>query len=151
VPLTTVDLIAASDSIMVASAEPATVVQGQGEVGGSPEGVVQGGVPSGVGGQHPIPNNGETPPRLAQVAVSKYNVEQFLDTLWYVEWCESRHQYEECKVGSSGELGPFQFMPSTWATTPFAAADPCNRTVAWEAAAWFVSVGRQWEWSCWPR
>ena len=50
----------------------------------------------------------------------------------------------------SGATGTFQFMPSTWASTPQARAgmsitDP---NASAQAAAWMYSQGRQSEWSC---
>jgi hypothetical protein len=108
------------------------------------------------------------PPIYATEAVRRYGVEWALGSLWATEGCESHHLasgsrscdptgYCWCEVGDSrhvggsGELGSFQFMPSTWATTPFADQDPCDSVTAWNAAARFVSVGRQYEWTCWPR
>lgn len=62
--------------------------------------------------------------------------------------CESRGR--DSVVGSAGELGRYQFLRSTWATTPYAQHDPRDAEMATLAAAWMVSVGRQHEFSCWP-
>ena len=91
------------------------------------------------------------PGRIADLAVEAYDVAWARDILEAVEMCESSRQVQPCKVGNAGELGPFQFMPSTWATMPYALGDPCDRVTAWHAAAWFVSVGRWGEWTCWGR
>ena len=91
------------------------------------------------------------PGRIADLAVEAYGVQWARDILEAVEMCESSRQVQPCKVGLADEEGPFQFMPSTWATTPYALGDPCDRVTAWHAAAWFVSVGRWGEWTCWGR
>lgn len=44
--------------------------------------------------------------------------------------------------------GLFQFIPSTWASTPFAAFDIYNGWVNALAAGWMWSVGRRGEWAC---
>jgi hypothetical protein len=50
--------------------------------------------------------------------------------------------------GSSNASGLFQFMPSTWATTPYAGEDIFNPVANAEAAAWMWANGRRGEWSC---
>ena len=49
---------------------------------------------------------------------------------------------------SSGASGLFQFLPSTWATTPFAGASIFDPSASANAAAWMWSVGRRGEWVC---
>jgi uncharacterized protein YraI len=49
---------------------------------------------------------------------------------------------------SSGASGLFQFMPGTWATTPYADQDIFDPTANANAAAWMWSVGRRNEWTC---
>ena len=44
--------------------------------------------------------------------------------------------------------GLFQFLPSTWATTPYAERDIFDPEVNAYAAAWMWSVGRRNEWAC---
>ena len=44
--------------------------------------------------------------------------------------------------------GLFQFLPSTWATTPYADRDIFDPEVNAYAAAWMWSVGRRNEWAC---
>lgn len=51
-------------------------------------------------------------------------------------------------VGAFGELGIFQFMPSTWETTPYADMDPTDPWAAANATGWMWSVGRRGEWVC---
>jgi hypothetical protein len=50
--------------------------------------------------------------------------------------------------GSSGASGLFQFMPGTWATTPYAGHDIFDPVANAEAAAWMWANGRRGEWSC---
>lgn len=49
---------------------------------------------------------------------------------------------------ASGVSGLFQFLPSTWATTPYANQDIFDPVANAEAAAWMWSVGRRNEWHC---
>ena len=49
---------------------------------------------------------------------------------------------------SSGASGLFQFMPGTWATTPYADQDIFNARANAFAAGWMWSVGRRNEWTC---
>lgn len=50
----------------------------------------------------------------------------------------------------SGATGLFQFMPSTWASTPQGQAgmSPTDPNASAQAAAWMYSQGRQSAWSC---
>ncbi len=50
--------------------------------------------------------------------------------------------------GSSNASGLFQFLPSTWATTPYAGADIFDPVANAEAAAWMWANGRRGEWVC---
>jgi hypothetical protein len=62
-------------------------------------------------------------------------------------WCESRMNPGAYNRGS-GASGLYQFLPSTWRTTPY------RRRSVWRAkwnalaAGWMESVGRGGEWSC---
>jgi uncharacterized protein YraI len=49
---------------------------------------------------------------------------------------------------SSGASGLFQFMPSTWATTPYANENIFDARANAFAAGWMWSVGRRNEWTC---
>ncbi len=51
-------------------------------------------------------------------------------------------------VNRSGSYGLFQFVPSTWASTPFADQDVFEAWANANAAAWMWSVGRRNEWVC---
>ena len=49
---------------------------------------------------------------------------------------------------TSHAMGPWQFLSTTWATTPFARFSPYDPIAAALAAAWMHRVGRGSEWSC---
>lgn len=49
---------------------------------------------------------------------------------------------------ASGVSGLFQFLPSTWATTPYANQDIFDPVANSEAAAWMWANGRRNEWHC---
>jgi uncharacterized protein YraI len=49
---------------------------------------------------------------------------------------------------SSAASGLFQFLPGTWATTPYAASSIFDPYANANAAAWMWSVGRRGEWVC---
>lgn len=51
-------------------------------------------------------------------------------------------------VNPAGSYGLFQFVPSTWATTPFAGEDIFDAYASANAAGWMWSVGRRNEWVC---
>jgi hypothetical protein len=63
-----------------------------------------------------------------------------------VSMCESR--WDRFAYNPSGSTGLFQFMRSTWASTPYGGHSIYS--VRWQslAAAWMWSVGRQNEWVC---
>jgi len=51
-------------------------------------------------------------------------------------------------VNPAGSYGLFQFVPSTWASTPFANEDIFDAYASANAAGWMWSVGRRNEWVC---
>jgi hypothetical protein len=61
-------------------------------------------------------------------------------------WCESR--FSPSARNPSGAMGLFQFLGSTWRTTPFAGFSPYDPLAAALAAGWMHLVGRGGEWSC---
>ncbi|HKV67858.1 MAG TPA: transglycosylase SLT domain-containing protein [Gaiellales bacterium] len=62
-------------------------------------------------------------------------------------WCESRMNPGAYNA-SSGSSGLFQFIPSTWRTTPYARRSIWSAHYNALAAAWMVRVGRGGEWVC---
>ncbi len=64
-----------------------------------------------------------------------------------IAWCESR--YHPNSVNSdSGASGLFQFMPGTWAGTPWASQSPFDPVANAQAAAWLYSRYGPGRWSC---
>lgn len=61
-------------------------------------------------------------------------------------WCESR--FNRFAHNPSGASGLFQFLPSTWATTPYAGHSVWSAKWSSLAAAWMQHVGRGGEWIC---
>ena len=75
-----------------------------------------------------------------------YRYGQSGEDMLRVARCESGlYQYAE---GRLGELGIFQFMPSTWATTPYASYDIFDPWASANAAGWMWANGRRAEWVC---
>ena len=75
-----------------------------------------------------------------------YRYGQSGEDMLRVARCESGlYQYAE---GRLGELGIFQFMPSTWATTPYAGYDIFDPWANANAAGWMWQNGRRAEWVC---
>jgi soluble lytic murein transglycosylase-like protein len=70
------------------------------------------------------------------------------DETWMlrVSWCESR--WNRFAVNPSGSTGFFQFMSSTWATTPYAAKSIWSEKWQSLAGAWMNVNGRSREWVC---
>lgn len=61
--------------------------------------------------------------------------------------CESARWTHFTNRRSHAE-GPWQFLPSTWATTPFASFSPYDPDAAALAAAWMHAAGRGGQWRC---
>jgi soluble lytic murein transglycosylase-like protein len=62
-------------------------------------------------------------------------------------WCESRMNPRAYNA-SSGASGLFQFLPSTWRTTPYRRRSIWSAEHNAMAAAWMHHVGRGGEWAC---
>lgn len=68
------------------------------------------------------------------------------DTLWRRAKCESGgYRYAR---NPSGAAGLFQFLPSTWASTPFASMSIWSPYAQALAAGWMQTHGRGGEWVC---
>lgn len=66
-------------------------------------------------------------------------------------WCESRYKPRAVnprRVGREHATGLFQFLPSTWRSTPYRRRDIFNPYANALAAAWMHRAGRGNEWSC---
>ncbi len=68
------------------------------------------------------------------------------DAMLRVARCES--VLDPNAVNPAGSYGLFQFVPSTWATTPYANEDIFDAYANANAAGWMWSVGRRNEWVC---
>jgi len=68
-------------------------------------------------------------------------------TLWRKANCES-HLSPRAYNGSSGASGLFQFLPSTWRSTPFGSFSVWSPYANALAAGWMHSAGRGGEWVC---
>jgi hypothetical protein len=64
-----------------------------------------------------------------------------------VAWCESRYHPNSVN-SSSGASGLFQFLPSTWAFTPYASHSPFDPQYNALAAAWLYARDGPSQWVC---
>ena len=64
-----------------------------------------------------------------------------------VAYCESRYHPNSVN-SSSGASGLFQFLPSTWAFTPWHAQSPFDPTANAQAAAWLYQRDGPSQWQC---
>ncbi len=90
--------------------------------------------------------NGETGiVSIIYAAADKYG--QSREDMLRVATCESNLDPSAVN-SSSGASGLFQFMPSTFASTPYADQSIFDATASANAAGWMWSVGRRNEWEC---
>jgi hypothetical protein len=68
-------------------------------------------------------------------------------TLWRRASCES-HLYRYAQNAGSHASGLFQFLPSTWRSTPFARFSVFSPYANALAAGWMIRAGRGGEWVC---
>lgn len=69
-------------------------------------------------------------------------------TLWRKAGCETGGTYNPRAYNSSTASGLFQFLPSTWASTPYAGFSIWSPYASALAAGWMHAHGRGGEWSC---
>jgi hypothetical protein len=69
-------------------------------------------------------------------------------TLWRRAACETGGTFSPFAHNRSGASGLFQFLPSTWATTPFGGLSIWNPYANALAAGWMQAHGRGGEWVC---
>jgi len=84
-------------------------------------------------------------PQCIHRAAIRWNVSEAM--LRRKAWCESRMNPGAYNA-SSGSSGLFQFMPSTWRTTPYRWHSIWSARWNALAAAWMHHVGRGGEWAC---
>lgn len=132
-------------------ADPDLIYEGQALVIPSNDGTVQVSVPESTPPQ-PVAakanySNGNGIIDIIVEAANYYG--QSPDDMIAVARCESEldpSNYNDY----SGASGLFQFLPSTWASTPYADQDIFDPWANAYAASWMWSVGRQNEWVCQP-
>jgi hypothetical protein len=69
-------------------------------------------------------------------------------TLWRRAQCETGGTFSSSSHNRSGASGLFQFLPSTWSTTPFAGFSVWSPYANALAAGWMEAHGRGGEWVC---
>jgi hypothetical protein len=82
--------------------------------------------------------------RIIYSAADRYG--QPRDDMLRVAECES--DLDPYAVNPSGSYGLFQFVRSTWKSTPYGDQDIFDPSANANAAAWMWSVGRRSEWVC---
>lgn len=82
--------------------------------------------------------------RCIDHAARRWHVDRYL--LRRRAWCESR--MNPGAHNPSGAAGLFQFLPSTWRTTPYGRRNIWSPYWNSLAAAWMQHVGRGGEWVC---
>lgn len=93
---------------------------------------------------HPAP-----PPEIAKDIYDAFNPLGTAAVQWAmnVAWCESRYHPNSVN-SSSGASGLFQFLPSTWAFTPYAQYSPFDARYNSLAAAWLYKRDGPSQWEC---
>ncbi len=93
---------------------------------------------------HPAP-----PPYIAQLIYNAFNPLGARAVQWAVNvaYCESRYHPNSVN-SSSGASGLFQFLPSTWAFTPYASYSPFDPKYNALAAAWLYQRDGPSQWQC---
>jgi len=64
-----------------------------------------------------------------------------------VAYCESRYHPNSVNI-KSGAAGLFQFMPSTWAGSPYASQSPFDPVANTQAALWLYRRSGPGRWTC---
>jgi hypothetical protein len=68
--------------------------------------------------------------------------------LWRKASCETGGTFSPTARNPSGATGLYQFLPSTWQTTPYSRFPMTSPYASALAAGWMHSVGRGGEWAC---
>jgi hypothetical protein len=72
----------------------------------------------------------------------------FCSTLWRKAKCETGGTFDAGAYNPSGAAGLFQFLPSTWRSTPYGVFSVWSPYANALAAGWMHLNGRGGEWSC---
>jgi soluble lytic murein transglycosylase-like protein len=96
-----------------------------------------------------LSNHGAPPPNIAKIITDAFSPLGQRAVQWAlnVAYCESRYHPNSVN-SSSGAAGLFQFMPGTWAGTPWASQSPLDPVANSQAAAWLYSHYGPGRWSC---
>lgn len=70
------------------------------------------------------------------------------DESWMINVSQCESSWDRYAQNPSGSSGLFQFLPSTWETTPYGNKDIWSVKYQSLAAAWMYVVGRSGEWVC---
>jgi regulator of protease activity HflC (stomatin/prohibitin superfamily) len=95
-------------------------------------------------------NNHPPPPAyIAKIITDAFSPLGQAAVVWAlrIAYCESRYHPNSVN-SSSGASGLFQFMPGTWAGTPWASQSPFDPVANAQAAAWLYSHYGPGRWSC---
>jgi hypothetical protein len=87
-------------------------------------------------------------PEVAEAINLACAVYGWCSALWRKAGCETGGTFSPAARNSSGASGLFQFLPSTWASTPFARFSIWSPYANALAAGWMHANGRGGEWSC---
>lgn len=82
------------------------------------------------------------------IALAAIAYRQSSATLYRKASCETGRTFNPFALNPSGAGGWFQFLPSTWAGTPYAAFSRFDPLAASLAASWMHDQGRGGEWVC---
>lgn len=96
-----------------------------------------------------LSNHAPPPPYIAQIISDAFSPLGPAAVQWAINvaYCESRYHPTSVNT-SSGASGLFQFLPSTWSGTPWAAKSPFDPVANAQAAAWLYSHYGPGRWSC---
>lgn len=105
-------------------------------------------------GTLPAPSSQPSTPSGAGVGIQKLILDSFAPLgsgaqSWAIRIAKCESGYNPFAVnGSSGASGLFQFLPSTWAHSPWAGQSPFDPVANAQAAAWLYSRSGPAAWQC---
>jgi len=100
-----------------------------------------------VAARHPVPP--PAPPTVQQLIADAFAPlgGSAIDWALQIAFCESTNNPNAVNIDSNAE-GLFQFLPSTWAGTPYASQSPFDPTANARAAAWLLQTYGPSQWEC---
>jgi hypothetical protein len=89
------------------------------------------------------------PPSIQEIIRQAFQPlgDQYVDWAERIAFCESTYDPNAVNA-SSGAQGLFQFLPTTWQGTPYAAASPFDPRANAQAAAWLLQTYGPSQWEC---